>query len=100
MTIVKISKMKEIIYRFKKLFPRPLRERVRVRGQMQRCDSHFLGSTNNEKENNMKPLIDLSTYQLIDIKKVKNLLPYSLNALLPKKEFAFTLTNSKNQLKD
>ena len=49
-------------------------------------------STNIKKENKMKPLIDLSTYQSIDIKKVKNLSLYSLNALVPnKKEPAFTL---------
>ena len=39
----------------------------------------------------MKTLINFSTYQPIDIKNIKNLLPYSLNALLPKKKFAFTL---------
>ena len=50
-------------------------------------------SANSEKENNMKALIDLSTYQPINLKNknVKNLMPYSLNSLLPKKKLAFTL---------
>ena len=40
----------------------------------------------------MKHLIDLSTYQPIDLKKVKNLVSVCLNALVPtKKEAAFTL---------
>ncbi len=48
----------------------------------------------NKKDNKMKKLIDLFTYQPIDLnnKSVKNLLPYSLNSLLPnKKKAAFTL---------
>ena len=52
--------------------------------------------TMNKKDNKMKTLIDLFTYQPIDFNKdnknVKNLLPYSLNTLLPnKKKAAFTL---------